>query len=219
MENIQKYLQMLPFYGRLSDTQRKYLENSAFLRRYDKGGFLYGGDNACLGMIYIISGGVRTYLLSEEGREITLFRLKEGDSCVLSASCIMSEITFETHMVTETDCRLLIIGTEAFGHMVNENIYVKCFQYEMAAKRFSAVMFSIQQILFSKLDRRLSAFLLSEYKRTGSRVIYMTHEEIARQINSAREVVARMLKRFAADGLVELRRGSVKLLDTDGLDF
>ena len=82
MENIQKYLQMLPFYGRLSDTQRKYLENSAFCAVMTKGGFLYGGDNACLGMIYIISGGVRTYLLSEEGREITLFRLKRrGQLC------------------------------------------------------------------------------------------------------------------------------------------
>ena len=219
MENIQKYLQMLPYYNRLSETQRAYLEHTALLRSYNKGDFLHGGDHACLGMIYIISGTVRAYLLSEEGREVTLFRLEAGDSCVLSASCIIREITFETHMITDTDCNLLIINTEAFGRLVNENIYVRCYQYETAVERFSAVMFSMQQILFAKLDRRLAEFLISEYERTGSRVIHMTHEQIAQQISSAREVVARMLKRFAADGLVELRRGSVKLLNTKGLDF
>ena len=89
MENIQKYLQMLPYYNRLSETQRAYLEHTALLRSYNKGDFLHGGDHACLGMIYIISGTVRAYLLSEEGREVTLFRLEAGDSCVLSASCII----------------------------------------------------------------------------------------------------------------------------------
>ena len=105
----------------------------------------------------------------------------------------------------EKDC------THTFSRLTGENIHVRCFMYELATRRFSAVMFSLQQVLFARFDRRLASFLLSEAERTGSRELHLTHEEIARQVSSAREVVARMLKRFASDGLVSLRRGVIRI--------
>ena len=159
-----------------------------------------------------------SYLLSGEGREVTLFRIEEGGGCVLSASCVISEINFDTFLGAERDTRLLIIPSGVFARLAEGNLRVKLWMYEQAASRFSDVVWSMQNLLFNRFDRRLADFLLEEYARTGSREIRMTHEQIAQNVSSAREVVARMLKRFASDGLVDVsRRGAVRLLDTEGL--
>lgn len=211
------YIDRLPYWKHLSQGEMDYLKSNTSLKSYDKGNIIHGPANSCLGMVYIITGAVRVYLLSEEGREVTLFRLEAGDCCVLSSSCVISQITFDTQMAAETDCDFLVVNSGAFGRLSDENIYVKCFMYELAAERFSSVMWSIQQILFQRFDRRLSAFLLDEYDRTGRNEIRITHEQIAQQISSAREVVTRMLKRFVSDGLVEMKRGMVILKDIEGL--
>ena len=136
---------------------------------------------------------------------------------MLSASCVISQITFDTQMTVEEDCDLLVVNSGAFGRLSEQNIYVKCFMYEQMAERFSSVMWTMQQILFARMDQRLAGFLLQEYDRTGNMKIHMTQEQIALQINSAREVVARTLKRFIADGLVEVGRGVIILRDTEKL--
>lgn len=217
MDGTEKFLVLLPYWSSLDKEQKDYIRQNTSLRHYDSGALIHGCGNACLGMIYLLSGGIRVYLLSEEGREITLFRMQKGDPCVLSASCVISQITFDTHMVVEKDCDLLVVNSAAYKRLTDENVYVRCFTYELMTERFSTVMWAMQAILFEKFDRRLAAFLLSEYDRTGSPQIRMTHEQIARHISSAREVVARMLKRFVSDGLVEIRRGSILLKDVDGL--
>ena len=207
----------LPYWDRLSPEEKDLVRGSSSIQHYEKGQLIHGGAGDCLGMLLVLAGEVRTYLLSEEGREVTLFRLGEGEPCVLSAACMIDQITFETHMTAERDCDLLTVGAGAFARLTEGNIYVRCFQYEVATQRFSAVMWSMQQILFQGFDRRLAAFLVEEHERTGSVEIGMTHEQIARHTSSAREVVARMLKRFAADGLVEVGRGRLRLTDVDGL--
>ena len=136
---------------------------------------------------------------------------------MLSASCIMHEITFDSQIVAQSEVSILVVPASAFNKLCEENIYVKCFLYELTTKRFSDVMFSFQQILFKGFDRRLASFLISEYDRTGSATITMTHEEIAKHTSSAREVVARMLKSFSADGLIESKRGLIKLMDIESL--
>lgn len=217
MREVHTHLQRLPFWGQLTEQQRETVERSAVVRPYSQGDGIHGRGEACLGMLCLLRGSVRIYLLSEEGREVTLYRLHEGDCCVISASCVISQITFEAQMTAETDCEMLIIGSSVFAELAEENIYVRCFMYEQLTERFSSVMWSMQQILFAGVDRRLASYLLREYERTGLRELRMTHEQIAQQISSAREVVARMLKRFAADGLVETRRGAIQLTDLEGL--
>lgn len=217
METIQNHLARLPYWADLSAAEREAVAQHAVVRHYPKGSIIHSGGSACLGMILVLSGKLRTYLLSEEGREITLFRLEAGDPCVLSAACVVSQLTFETQMEAEADCELLIVGAAVFKKLTEENIHVRCFLYELATARFSTVMWTMQRILFEKVDRRLAAYLLAESEKTGSLTLHVTHEEIARQISSAREVVARMLKRFSADGLVELRRGAVRLTDVPAL--
>lgn len=214
MENI---LNKLPFWTSLTEQEKEILRKSAVIRRYEKGSFIHSSDRDCLGMLFILSGEIRTYILSDEGREITLFRLYPNDLCVLSASCVISQISFDTQMTARQDTEVLIIPPNITALLKEQNISVRCFLYEQATERFSEVMWAMQQILFKGLDQRLSAFLVEECERTNSNTVRMTHEQIARNISSAREAVARMLKQFTQDGLVELKRGEIIIKDTDGL--
>ena len=132
--------------------------------------------------------------------------------------CLISQITFDTQMTTGMDTEVLIIPANIIAALKEKNLYVRCFPYELATKRFSDVMWAMQQIMFKGLDRRLAEFLLAEAERTGSDTIRMTHEQIAQHISSAREAVARMLKSFSEDGLVELKRGAITLRDKNRLN-
>lgn len=214
MENI---LTKLPFWTSLTEQEKEILRKSAVIRRYEKGSFIHSSDRDCLGMLFILSGEIRTYILSDEGREITLFRLYPNDLCVLSASCVISQISFDTQMTARQDTEVLIIPPNITALLKEQNISVRCFLYEQATERFSEVMWAMQQILFKGLDQRLAAFLVEECERTNSNAVRMTHEQIARNISSACEAVARMLKQFTQDGLVELKRGEIIIKDTDGL--
>ena len=214
MENI---LTKLPFWTSLTEQEKEILRKSAVIQRYEKGSFIHSSDRDCLGMLFILSGEIRTYILSDEGREITLFRLYPNDLCVLSASCVISQISFDTQMTARQDTEVLIIPPNITALLKEQNISVRCFLYEQATERFSEVMWAMQQILFKGLDQRLAAFLVEECERTNSNTVRMTHEQIARNISSAREAVARMLKQFTQDGLVELKRGEIIIKDTDGL--
>ncbi len=210
-------LTKLPFWSSLSDDEKERVEQRAYVRSYGKGMIINNCNNECLGMILVLSGEIRTYLLSDEGREVTLFRLYANDLCVLSASCVISQITFETQMTAQQNTEALIIPVDVIASLKEKNIYVRCYLYELATKRFSDVMWAMQQILFKGLDRRLAGFLIAEAERTNSNVIHMTHEQIAQHISSAREAVARMFKHFAEDGLVDIKRGEITLLDMEGL--
>ena len=193
------------------------MQQNAVIRLYKKGTRVYSSERECLGMLFVMQGEMRTYLLSEEGREVTLFRIYPNDLCVLSASCVISQISFDTQMSAQKDTEALMIPPNIVLLLKEKNLSVRCFLYELATKRFSDVMWAMQQILFKRLDQRLALFLMQESQRLGTDTIHMTHEQIAQQISSAREAVARMLKQFSEDGLVELKRGAIRLLDQKGL--
>ena len=206
-------LENLPFWPHLTGDQQQYLVRSAGFREYRKGQQLYGSSDECLGMIVVESGVIRTYIVSPEGREITLFKLSEGESCVLSVACVLSEIQFETQIMAAADARLRIVPAGVFDRLFRENVYVREFAYETATRRFTEVMHVMQQMLFSGLDQRLAGFLLEKYEESGAPEIVMTQEEIAGEINSAREVVARSVRQFTRDGLVSTGRGRIRILD------
>ena len=212
----EQYLIRLPFWPYLTEEEKRLLRDRAVFDKHPKGSVVHSFTGECLGPSLVLSGELRTYILSEEGREITLFHLYEGDTSILTASCIIHQITFDTQTVAERDTELLVIPSNVYSRLT-ENIYVKCFTYELTTARFSAVMWTMQQILFKGFDSRLAAFLVSEYERTGKADITLTHDQIAKRISSAREVVARMLKRFVVEGLVTVKRGNIHLLDLPAL--
>lgn len=214
---MESVLERLPFWKLLTDSEKELVRQNAVIRLYKKGTRVYSSERECLGMLFVMQGEMRTYLLSEEGREVTLFRIYPNDLCVLSASCVISQISFDTQMSAQKDTETLIIPPNIVLFLKEKNLSVRCFLYELATKRFSDVMWAMQQILFKRLDQRLALFLMQESQRLGTDTIHMTHEQIAQQISSAREAVARMLKQFSEDGLVELKRGAIRLLDQKGL--
>jgi len=205
--------EVLPFWDKLNPDKQEMLIANTVTRSYRQGENVHGGENDCAGLVIVKSGGLRTYILSEDGREITLYRLFSGDICVLSASCVINNITFDVHIDAEMDSELVIINNEVFAKLAEENVYVENFALKEAASRFSDVMWTIEQILFMSMDKRLARFLLDEASRTKSDSIPLTHEQIARYIGSAREVVSRMLRYFVDEGLVEQYRGGVKIVD------
>ena len=214
---MESVLERLPFWKLLTDSEKELVQQNAVIRLYKKGTRVYSSERECLGMLFVMQGEMRTYLLSEEGREVTLFRIYPNDLCVLSASCVISQISFDTQMSAQKDTEALIIPPNIVLFLKEKSLSVRCFLYELATKRFSDVMWAMQQILFKRLDQRLALFLMQESQRLGTDTIHMTHEQIAQQISSAREAVARMLKQFSEDGLVELKRGAIRLLDQKGL--
>ena len=214
---MESVLERLPFWKLLTDSEKEFVRQNAVIRLYKKGTRVYSSERECLGMLFVMQGEMRTYLLSEEGREVTLFRIYPNDLCVLSASCVISQISFDTQMSAQKDTEALMIPPNIVLLLKEKNLTVRCFLYELATKRFSDVMWAMQQILFKRLDQRLALFLMQESQRLGTDTIHMTHEQIAQQISSAREAVARMLKQFSEDGLVELKRGAIRLLDQKGL--
>ena len=146
-----------------------------------------------------------------------LYRLYPGDMCMLSASCVLQTITFEVFVDAEEKSQCYIISPEVFAKIMQENLYVENFALKEATSRFSEVMWAMQQILFMSFDRRLAVFLTDELAKDGGDTVRLTQEQIAKYMGSAREVVSRMLKHFAAEKLVEVSRGGVKVLDKAGL--
>lgn len=213
-----EFAKRFPFWDKLSESEKEFVNTYSNVVEYEKGRIIHSDDDNCLGMIMMLEGEIRTYILSPEGREITLFRLYKNDCCVMSASCVIKEINFSSQMVAEKDCKILVISSGIFSRLAEKNIYVKCYMYEVLANKFSSVMITMQQILFKGFDKRLAEFLVAETDRTGTNVIKMTHQQIAQHTNSAREVVARMLKKFNDEGIVEVHRGVIKIIDKDKLE-
>ena len=213
MENI---LNKLPFWASLTEQEKEILRKSAVIRRYEKGSFIHSSDRDCLGMLFILSGEIRTYILSDEGREITLFRLYPNDLCVLSASCVISQISFDTQMTARQNTEVLIIPPNITALLKEQNISVRCFLYEQATERFSEVMWAMQQLLFTSFDKRLAQYLWDESDHARAPV-RATHEQIARDTGAVRETVTRMLRHFADDGIVSLGRGTVTVADAEKL--
>lgn len=211
----QKYFirQSLPFWQHLTSQEQQELYEHTTTVLYKKGHSIHQTQDGCKGLMLICQGQLRTYMLSETGKEITLYRLYAGDICILSAACVLDAITFDVAIDAEQDTQILQIDAPFFHSLANRNIYVKCFGYELATTRFSDVMWAMQQILFMSADQRLAIFLVDELAKMGGNELRLTHEQIARYMGSAREVVTRLLRYFAQEGIVQLSRGGLKVLD------
>lgn len=210
-EKIEELLKNMSFWSRLQEEEQTILLQNAKILDYKAGDAVYSGGTQCLGMMLVLQGTLRTYLLSDEGKEITIYRLRQGDVCVLAASCILSAITFDVEMEAQTDASLLLLPAWVLSKLQDENVYVENYIYKEAAKRFSDVVEALQQMMFLSLTQRVASFLLDESAKQNTSSIIMTHEEIAKTIGSAREAVSRILKQLVKGGYISLNRGEIKI--------
>lgn len=205
--------EFFPFWKELTSKQQQMLTDSARNRKVKKGTVVYNGSSDCLGLLLVSSGQLRAYILSEEGREITIYRLFDRDTCMFSASCMLQNLQFDLTIEAEKDSSLWVIPPDVFQTLMNESLPVSNFVNQVIAGRFSEVMWLIEQILWKSFDKRLAVFLLEESNIEESDTIKMTHEKIANHLGTAREVVTRMLRYFQNENILSLSRGTIEILD------
>ncbi len=189
------------------------MEDSAVFREVKKGTVISAGLIDCTGLLLIKSGQLRAYMFSDEGREITAYRLFEGDICLLSASCIMRSIRFDITIEAEKDTVMWIIPPDVYKKLMEESAPISNYTNELMASRFSEVVWLMEQVMWKSLDKRLASFLIDEAALEGTNSLKITHEIIGNHLGSAREVVTRMLRYFQNEGMVALRRGIVEITD------
>ncbi len=204
--------EMFPFWEEISEAEQAYICSNTVALTYPKGTTIHDGTE-CSGVFLVRSGCLRVYIMSEEGKDITLYRLHAGDMCMLAASCVLQAITFDVFIDTEEESECYVVSGPAFANVSEQNPKIKIFSLETAVNRFSDVMWVMQQILFLSADKRLAVFLSDESARIGSDEIKLTHEQIAKYMGTAREVVSRTLKYLANEGIVESSRKGVKIID------
>lgn len=207
-----------PVWNKLNTVYQEQILNSLITRSVKKGTVIHNGGDDCTGLLLVKSGQLRAYILSDEGREITIYRLFDRDMCLFSASCMMRSIQFDITIEAEKDTDLWIIPVEIYKNIMSESAPLANYTNELMATRFSDVMWLIEQILWKSLDKRVSAFLLEESAIENSDTLKITHETIAGHLGSHREVITRMLKYFQNEGMVKLSRGTVELTDKTKLE-
>ena len=206
----------LPFWKELTPQQQQALTSQATVRHFPKGTMVYGGGGDCAGLILPTQGQLRVYLLTEEGKELTLYRLFPRDLCLFSASCIMRGIQFDVQVSAERDTEAFHIPAPVYEQLMRTSAAVANYTNELMATRFSDVMWAMQQLLFISFDKRLAQYLWDESDHARAPV-RATHEQIARDTGAVRETVTRMLRHFADDGVVSLGRGTVTVTDAQKL--
>lgn len=208
---------LFPFWSHLTQNEKDNITQSIYTETYEKGTLMHRSEENCKGLMAVRSGQLRTYILSDEGREVTLFRVYANDVCVLSASCLMDSIEFDVLIEATDRTEVLVIPSLCLNQIIKSNPYVELYLYKSATEKFSEVMWTMQQILFQKIDQRVARFLWDESMRNHHDELQMTHDEIAKYIGSAREVVTKVLKYLAEHQAVELRRGKIIILDKEKL--
>ena len=203
-----------PIWDKLTPEQQSRILSVSDFQKVKSGTVLHDGSPECLGLLLVRSGQLRAYLLSEEGREITIYRFFEMDICLFSASCVMPNMQFDIRIEAEKDSELWIIPACLYQNLMDESIAVSNYSHDLITNHFSELMWLMEQIMWKSFDKRLAAFLLEESVLEGTPSLKITHEKIANHMGPAREVVTRMLRYFQGEGMVRLTRGTVELTDT-----
>lgn len=207
-----------PIWDRLTPDQQRAISSAAVRREAGRGEIVHNGSVHCTGLLVIASGMLRAFILSDEGREITLYRLFERDICLLSASCMMPSMQLEVTIAAERDTVMWVIPPDVYKQVMQQSAPLANYTNELMASRLSDIMWLMEQVLWKSLDRRVAAFLLEESAIEDSDALAITHETIANHLGSSREVITRMLRYFQNEGMVALSRGALTLTDRDKLE-
>ena len=213
-----EFAEYLPFWNKLNAEQQQRIENVIEFRQIKKDTHIHDSSADCLGLVAVRSGQLRAYILSEDGREITISRLTQYDVSLLSASCVMPDMQFNVMIEAEKDSEFWSIPACLFKNLVDESLAVSNYSRNLLSGNFSELMWLMEQIMWKSFDKRLAAFLLEEIQLEESNILRMTHEKIANHMGTAREVVTRMLRYFQNEGMVQLTRGTIEITNREKLE-
>ena len=213
-----EFTEYIPFWGKLTKDQQQRIADLIEFRQIKKGTHIHDSSADCLGLVIVRSGQLRAYILSEEGREITISRLTKYDVSLLSASCVMPDMQFNVMIEAEKDSEFWSIPACLFRNLVDESLAVSNYSRNLLSSNFSELMWLMEQIMWKSFDKRLAAFLLEETRLEETNMLKITHEKIASHMGTAREVVTRMLRYFQSEGMVKLTRGAIEVTDEEKLE-
>ena len=175
------------------------------------GTVLFDDHQACEGFPFVVRGSIRVIKASASGRELPLYRVAPGETCVISSSCLLGHEDYNARGIAETDTELVLLPKAVFEALLAEPAF-RSFVFHLFADRIADLMHLIAEVAFHKLDQRLAALLLGK-----GRLLHTTHQHLADELGSVREIVSRLLKGFAAQGLVKLSREQIEIVDAAGL--
>ena len=207
-----------PIWDKMTAGQQEALVSGARRQVLKKGTVIHRDTEDCAGLLLLEEGQLRAYMLSKEGREITVYRLLEGDICLFSASCMIRSLQSDIVIQAERDSRMWVISPGVYRKLMDESALIANYTNEIMASRLTDVMWLMEQVMWKSLDRRLASFLLEEADLEGSGSLKITHEMIGNHLGTAREVVTRMLRYFQSEGMVRLSRGAVEITDRKKLE-
>ena len=213
-----EFSQCFPIWNKLTADQQARLRSVTDLQRIKAGTVVHDGSPECKGMVLVKSGQLRAYLLSDEGREVTICRFFEMDICLFSASCVMPNMMFDVFIEAEKDTEIWVIPACLYQNLVDESLPLSNYSHALITNHFSEVMWLMEQIMWKSFDKRLALFLVEESRIEETDSLKITHEKIAAHLGTAREVVTRMLRYFQSDGMVKLTRGTVVLTNKKALE-
>ncbi len=202
-----------PELSKLSPENQKILDQGIQVMSAPEGTIMFSEGCDCKGYVMLLEGSVRVHKTSEDGREITLYRVEAGESCIMTTTCLVSNDPYGAEGIAETDITLAIVPPMIFNLLLGKSDKFRNFVFEVYAKRMSMLMMLVEEVVFKKLDKRLAQLLLD---RKGGK-FDVTHQEIATELGSVREVVSRQLKVFERQGLIRLGRGMIEVIERDGL--
>ena len=212
------FAEYFPIWDKMTEDQRSRIVSVTEFQKVKKGTILHDGSPDCLGMLLVKNGQLRAYLLSEEGREVTICRFFEMDICLFSASCVMPNMQYDIFIEAEKDTELWIIPACLYQNLMDESLAISNYSHNLITNHFSDVMWLMEQIMWRSFDKRLARFLLEESLLEDTGSLKMTHEKIANHMGTAREVVTRMLRYFQGEGMVRLTRGTIDITDKKRLE-
>ena len=207
------------FWNTLLSKDQERILAATIVKKYSPGHIVKRASEECSGLLLVKSGQLRAFLEGDGGKQITLYRLLSLDLCILSAPCVLKSITFDVSLEAEKDSTILHIPPSVWGELAALYPSVQKYSMELVNARFSEVMWVLDQLVSKNVGQRISTFLLEQSVLEDSKEIHLTHEMIARNLGTAREVVSRALKYYENEGAIRLSRGSISIIRTDKLSL
>ena len=215
MLNKPTWRDRFPGLGGLSPSVSELLDQTARTASFDQNTLIFGPGKPAENLLLMVSGTVRVQQLSEAGREIVLYRVHAGESCVLTTACLLAFEDYSAEGIAETDIEAILIPRDAFDQMMSASKEFRAFVFEAYAKRITDLFMVIEEIAFRRMDIRVAQRLLELQDTDG--VLHLTHQQLAVELGTAREVISRQLKEFERRGWLNRSRGQIVLRDTPAI--
>ncbi len=211
MTQASELAQCYPMLAELPQPARDTVLARAQWLKVPAGTVLFDDHQACDGFPFVVSGSIRVIKAAPNGRELPLYRVTPGETCVISSSCLLGQVDYNARGIAETDTEMVMLPKTVFDDLLGEPAF-RNFVFHLFAERIADLMQLIEEVAFHKLDQRLAAVLLGK-----GRIVHTTHQHLADELGSVREIVSRLLKGFSAQGLVRLAREQIEIVDAVGL--